>query len=75
MPDRQRPYRTQALFQTEIKSAEKRELLLECYRKKVAPEEAAVLLSMRRIEVENWYLRLALSTVCSEFQQVLLSGH
>jgi hypothetical protein len=34
------------------------------------PAKAAVLLEMRRQEVENWYLRLALSIAQTELQRV-----
>jgi hypothetical protein len=70
MPDRLFRYRTQALFQNRISPCEKQDLLVRCYHARIDPAQAAVLLEMRRQEVENWYLRLALSIAQTELQRV-----
>lgn len=70
MPDRLFRYRTQALFQNSINPREKQELLVRCYHARIDPEKAAVLLDMRKQEVENWYFRLALSIARTELQRV-----
>ena len=70
MPDRLFRYRTQALFQNRIRPEEKQELLVRCYHARIDPAQAAVLLEMRRREVENWYLRLALSIARTEMHRV-----
>ena len=70
MPDRLFRYRTQALFQNRITPREKQELLVRCYHARIDPAQAAALLEMRRQEVENWYLRLALSIARTELKRV-----
>ena len=70
MPDRLFRHRTQALFENRISPRERQELLIRCYHARIDPEKAAVLLEMRRQEVENWYLRLALSIAQTELQRV-----
>ena len=65
------PHCTQALFQNRIGPREKQSLLVGCYHAKIEPEKAAVLLGMRPAEVENWYLRIALSIACSELSRVM----
>ena len=65
------PHRTQALFQNRIGPREKQSLLAGCYEAKIEPEKAAVLLGMRPAEVENWYLRIALSIARSELSRVM----
>ena len=70
MPDRLFRYRTQALFQNRITPREKQELLVRCYHARIDPAQAAALLEMRRQEVENWYLGLALSIARTELKRV-----
>ena len=65
------PHRTQALFQNRIGPREKQSLLAGCYEAKIEPEKAAVLLGMRPAEVENWYLRIALSIARFELSRVM----
>ena len=65
------PHRTQALFKNRIGPREKQSLLVGCYRAKIEPEKAAVLLGMRPAEVENWYLRIALSIARSELSRIM----
>ncbi len=65
------PHRTQALFQNRIGPREKQSLLAGCYQAKIEPEKAAVLLGMRPAEVENWYLRIALSIARFELSRVM----
>jgi hypothetical protein len=74
MPDRLFRHRTQALFENRISPRERQELLIRCYHARIDPEKAAVLLEMRRQEVENWYFRLALSIARTELQRVSESG-
>lgn len=69
MSERILPHRTQALFLGSFGPREKEELLLRCYQAKIEPEKAAVLLEMRTAEVENWYLRVALSMARLELRR------
>ena len=74
MPDRLFRHRTQSLFQNGLGPQEKQELLVRCYHARIDPEQAALLLDMRPREVENWYLRLALSIARTELQKVREAG-